>query len=87
MNSSIKPVVSRVFKSGNSQAVRIPAEFRLDTDQVQVFRNENGDLVLHPIKQSRGQVLYAVLSSFDADFVDNLAGESDQTEMQDRELL
>ena len=87
MNSSIKPVISRVFKSGNSQAVRIPAEFRLDADQVQVFRNENGDLVLHPIKQSRGQALYAVLSGFDVDFVHSLSEQVEQPEMQDREPL
>jgi antitoxin VapB len=27
---------TRVFMNGNSQAVRIPAEFRLDTDRVEI---------------------------------------------------
>jgi antitoxin VapB len=27
-------------------AVRIPAEFRLDTDRVNISRNESGDLVI-----------------------------------------
>ena len=31
---------SRVFNNGNSQAVRIPAEFRLDTDRVSITRND-----------------------------------------------
>ena len=37
--------VSRVFMNGNSQAVRIPQEFRLDTNTVEISRNEQGDLV------------------------------------------
>ena len=30
--------VTRVFKSGNSQAVRLPREFRLRATEVEVFR-------------------------------------------------
>ena len=41
-------LTSRVFNNGNSQAVRIPAEFRLNTDRVRILRNEQGDLVIHP---------------------------------------
>jgi antitoxin VapB len=29
---------ARVFKSGNSQAVRLPKEFRLATQEVEIFR-------------------------------------------------
>jgi len=39
---------ARVFKSGNSQAVRLPREFNLDVSEVQVFRKD-GDLVLRPL--------------------------------------
>ena len=42
---------ARVFKSGNSQAVRLPKEFKLDVTEVQVFR-KNGDLVLRPLKKT-----------------------------------
>jgi antitoxin VapB len=35
-----------VFKSGGSQAVRLPAAFRFDTDNVYVRRDDNGDVVL-----------------------------------------
>jgi antitoxin VapB len=37
--------VTRVFKSGNSQAVRIPVEFQFDTDEVEIFRRDD-ELVL-----------------------------------------
>ncbi len=39
------PGVARVFQSGNSQAVRLPKQFRLRSKQVQVFRR-GGDIVL-----------------------------------------
>ena len=29
---------ARVFRSGNSQAVRLPKEFRLDSQEVEIFR-------------------------------------------------
>ena len=35
---------ARVFKSGNSQAVRLPKEFRFDAEQVEIFRR--GDEVV-----------------------------------------
>ncbi len=38
---------AKVFRSGNSQAVRLPQEFRLDVDEVEIFR-QDGDLVLRP---------------------------------------
>lgn len=42
---------ARVFKSGNSQAVRLPKEFNLDVAEVGVFRKD-GDLVLRPLKRT-----------------------------------
>jgi antitoxin VapB len=35
---------AKVFQSGNSQAVRLPKEFRFDTDEVEIFRR--GDEVV-----------------------------------------
>jgi antitoxin VapB len=43
--------------AGNSQAVRIPAEYRLDTDRVEISRTASGDLVLHPVREGRGRAL------------------------------
>lgn len=34
-------MTAKVFKSGNSQAVRLPKEYRLDTDEVAINRIGN----------------------------------------------
>jgi antitoxin VapB len=39
------PAIARVFQSGNSQAVRLPKQFRFRAKQVEVFRRGN-DIVL-----------------------------------------
>jgi antitoxin VapB len=81
-------LTTRVFMNGNSQAVRIPAEFRLDTDRVRISRNEAGDLVIHPLRRGRGEALLTALQGFDADFIDAL--ETDRAEalpVQERDAL
>jgi antitoxin VapB len=41
------PNIAKVFTNGRSQAVRLPAEFRFDTKEVYVSRDElTGDVVL-----------------------------------------
>ncbi len=81
-------LTTRVFMNGNSQAVRIPAEFRLDTDRVRICRNEQGDLILHPLRAGRGAELLRALQGFDDDFVAALEAEALSPEpMQDREAL
>lgn len=79
---------SRVFNNGNSQAVRIPAELRLDTDLVQISRNEQGDLIIHPLREARGKALLQALEGFDDDFITALeADRGPLTPMQDREAF
>ena len=79
---------SRVFMNGNSQAVRIPAEFRLSSDRVQISRTPEGDLLIHPCPSQRGQALLQALSSFDADFVETLEQQqADTLPVQERESL
>jgi antitoxin VapB len=79
---------SRVFMNGNSQAVRIPAEFRLGTDRVQISRTAEGDLLIHPCPPRRGQALLEVLAGFDADFLDALeAQQTAKLPLQEREAL
>ena len=48
-----EPATARVFQSGNSQAVRLPKEFRLRSKEVQIFRRGR-DIVLRekPAKPS-----------------------------------
>lgn len=40
-----EPATARVFRSGNSQAVRLPKDFRLRSKEVQIFRRGR-DIVL-----------------------------------------
>lgn len=84
----MQAVISRVFMNGNSQAVRIPQEFRLASNRVAIFRNTDGDLVLHPMPTDRGTALLDALNAFDDEFVALLeAGQTEQPPMQDRESL
>ncbi|MBY3107993.1 antitoxin [Rhizobium laguerreae] len=46
------PQYARLFQSGNSQAVRLPKEFRFDVDQVEVTRE--GDAVILRPRADRG---------------------------------
>lgn len=82
---------TRVFNNGNSQAVRIPREYRLDTGTVQISRNDNGDLVLHPIPddpQQRKARLLNILNRFEAeDVVAFEEAHQDQGGIQERETL
>ena len=72
-------LASRVFMNGNSQAVRIPQEFRLNARRVEISRTEQGDLLIHPIPADRGMALLEALAAFDDDFVTALeAGRADQ---------
>lgn len=81
-------LITRIFKNGNSQAVRIPQEFRLDVTQVEISRNPNGDLVIHPLPIDRGAALLAALNAFDEDFVSQLEQNyQQQPAIQDREAL
>lgn len=43
-------MMTKVFQSGNSQAVRIPVDFRFDVDTVEILHRENGDIILSPLK-------------------------------------
>ncbi len=57
---------ARVFQSGNSQAVRLPKEFRVAAERVQIFR-QGGDIVLreHPASAT---IIFDALSALSADF-------------------
>jgi antitoxin VapB len=52
---------ARVFMSGRSQAVRIPAEFRFNTDEVYIRRDpQTGDLVLSQVPSSWNEIFVAL---------------------------
>lgn len=82
--------ITRVFNNGNSQAVSIPAEFRLNTDHVQISRNEHGDLVIHPIPVESGQALLQALQALgeiDEKFIAALEAEQKQKQPSLKGLL
>ncbi|MFN7899494.1 MAG: antitoxin [Synechococcaceae cyanobacterium] len=84
----MESIPSRMFMNGNSQAVRIPAEFRLSTDRVQISRTADGDLLIHPCAIQRGQALLQALVGFDPDFVACLEQQQAQKlPVQERERL
>ena len=58
---------TRIFKSGNSQAVRLPKEFRFQVDEVEIFRR-GGEVVLRPRKKSLGAA-FAALTAMPKDFM------------------
>jgi antitoxin VapB len=87
----METLTTRVFNNGNSQAIRIPAQFRLETDEVQISRNEQGELIIHSASEKRGDSLLAALrqlSEVDEAFVEALESDrSTDLPMQEREAL
>ena len=58
---------AKVFRSGNSQAVRIPREFRIQGGEVEI-RRRGDSLVLRPRKRSWA-ALFESLKKFTSDFM------------------
>ena len=58
---------ARVFQSGNSQAVRLPKEFRFDVNEVEIFRRDD-EVVLRKPKRSLRRAL-AILQALPDDFM------------------
>ena len=57
---------AKVFQSGNSQAVRLPKQFRLNSDEVEIFRRGD-EIVLRekPRDLARAFALLCDLSDFE----------------------
>ena len=58
---------AKVFRSGNSQAVRIPKEFQLEGDEVEI-RRKGDQLILRPKSHSWGTLIDS-LTKFTDDFL------------------
>jgi antitoxin VapB len=59
--------ITKVFMSGNSQAIRVPAQFRIDADQVEI-RAVGDELVIRPVGRG-ASILVDVLEQMPADFL------------------
>lgn len=80
-------MLTRVFQSGNSQAVRIPISFRFKVDTVEILHGDNGDVILRPIQpDTRGEDFLALFEGFDEDFI-RAVEERDNTPPQERDTL
>jgi antitoxin VapB len=73
--------VAKLFKNGQSQAVRLPKEFRFEGTQVFIKRVGNAVLLLP--EQDSWQLLFDSLNQFSDDFMESL----EQPEPQKREEL
>lgn len=71
---------ARIFQSGNSQAVRLPKDFRFDVDHVEIFRRGD-EVVLRPVTVSAAAIFDA-LAGLPDDFMPD--GRND-TPPQERE--
>jgi antitoxin VapB len=60
-------IKAKIFKSGNSQAVRLPKEFRFDVKEVEILRRGD-EIVLRNPKRNLSRVL-AILQSLPDDFM------------------
>jgi len=58
---------AKIFKSGNSQAVRLPKEFRFDVKEVEIFRRGE-EIVLRKPTRNLSRAL-AILQSLSEDFM------------------
>lgn len=79
-------MITKVFQSGNSQAVRIPFNFRFDVENVEILQGENGDVILRPIKPKADVEFLSLFADFDDDFIQAL-GDRDVSPPQEREDL
>lgn len=58
---------ARVFQSGNSQAVRLPKEFRFKVDQVEIFRR--GDEIVLREHPNSAINIFDALTQLPTDFM------------------
>jgi antitoxin VapB len=73
---------TKVFQSGNSQAVRLPKDFQLHSAEVEIFRRD-GDIVLREIPKNLAHA-FELLTKMPKDFFEE--GRSDEPP-QDREFF
>ena len=58
---------ARIFQSGNSQAVRLPKNFRFSTDRVEILRHGQ-DIILREIPIS-ATAIFDALTQLPSDFM------------------
>ena len=73
-------LLTKLFKNGNSQAVRIPSEFAYERSDLSLEIERIGDEIrIRPAKRSLGDVMKK-FSNFGADFMADTRGEHEQAD-------
>lgn len=75
--------VAKVFMSGNSQAVRIPKEFRFDVPEIEIFRR-GIEVVLRKPRRDAGRLFELLITALSDDF---MADGREQPPLERREEL
>ena len=73
---------AKIFQSGNSQAVRIPKEFRFDVSEVEIFKR--GDEVILKPKPKSLKAAFELFTNLSDDF---MADGRDDSLPQERETF
>jgi|TARA_B100000745_G_scaffold13369_1_gene9971 antitoxin VapB len=63
----MEPQIAKIFMNGRSQAVRLPKEFRFDTDEVYITRQ--GKNIIISEKKPTWDEFFDSQSAFDEDFL------------------
>ena len=74
-------LTTKVFKNGNSQAIRIPKEYRIDTDEL--FINKIGNTIVIFPKNDPWEMFKKSLTGFSDDY---FVGGRNQPKMQKRKI-
>ena len=73
---------AKIFRSGNSQAVRLPKDFQFDVSEVEIYRR--GDEVVLRKKLQNLSRVFDLLTDMSDDFMED---GRNQPPMQERELF
>lgn len=74
--------ITRVFRNGNSQAVRLPKEFQVDTDELEILRRGDEIVLRRPVRELA--TAFRLLTELPEDF---MADGRNDTPPQSREGL
>ena len=72
---------TKLFMNGRSQAVRLPASFRFDCDEVKIRKDPiSGDVVISPLRKNWDSFIQlASTNTVPSDFLDERADDAPQT--------
>jgi antitoxin VapB len=59
-------MITKVFKSGNSQAVRIPQEFQIPDKEVEILKRGD-ELVIRSVRKQSAVIIFDILAEFEGE--------------------